>query len=242
MMHRKKDQSAGLPRRGFLGRLFVFIGVILLTKNRAISAFAKRRWQLSSDTDPGNLIYENPADLDIRKLPLTKLNKFGVSGTDNHITNMDTWFLEVEGLVSIPRKFSYLALKSRPLFEHKALLTCPGSFSCVGLWQGFSLWNLLEQHGISPKATHIDIKGPPGKYRKIVRFPLDDIRGNKVFLAYAVNNQPLPREHGFPLRAVAQDYIGAKWVKYVYGIEAVYHSESPREKKHAESGGSAFFP
>jgi len=52
------------------------------------------------------------------------------------------------------------------------------------------------------------------------QFPIADIRSNKVFLAYAVNGEKLPQQHGFPLRIVAEDYYGSDWVKYVYKIEA----------------------
>ena len=69
--------------------------------------------------------------------------------------------------------------------------------------------------------THISVYGPQGPYEKVERFPISDIRSDKVFLAYQVNGEELPQKHGFPLRIVAEDYYGDEWVKYVYKIEAI---------------------
>lgn len=46
------------------------------------------------------------------------------------------------------------------------------------------------------------------------------ILSDQVFLAYQINDQILPREHGFPLRVVAEGYSGYDWVKYVDQITA----------------------
>ena len=69
--------------------------------------------------------------------------------------------------------------------------------------------------------TDIIVSGPQGSYEKVEKFPIGDIRSDKVFLAYQVNGQRLPQKHGFPLRIVAEDYYGDEWVKYVYKIEAL---------------------
>jgi sulfoxide reductase catalytic subunit YedY len=37
----------------------------------------------------------------------------------------------------------------------------------------------------------------------------------KIFLAYRVNGQELPKKHGFPLRLVYEDAYGSEWIKYV---------------------------
>ncbi|HHP7236161.1 MAG TPA: molybdopterin-dependent oxidoreductase [Desulfobacterales bacterium] len=44
---------------------------------------------------------------------------------------------------------------------------------------------------------------------------------DQVFLDYEVNGVPLPQKHGFPLRLVAEDHYGARWVKSVDRITAV---------------------
>jgi sulfoxide reductase catalytic subunit YedY len=49
---------------------------------------------------------------------------------------------------------------------------------------------------------------------------MEDILSDKVFLAFGVNGEDLPRKHGFPLRVVAEDYYGYDWVKYVYRVTA----------------------
>jgi len=237
---RRTLPCSGVKRRRFIGMLFVFMGYSLFLKTQAITALAQFRRLLVPDTDLGNLLYEDPADLDIRNLPVTEPGKLGVSGTDDHVADMDTWRFKLAGLVQNPRRFSYTEILNLPRLERKVLLICPGTFAFVAQWRGFSLWDLLQQHGLSAEATHVNIKGPPEKYRKVVRFRLDEIQNNNVFLAFEVNGQKLPLKHGYPLRAVAEFHVGAKWAKYVYEVEAVHREEQTPEKTHTE--GSAFFP
>jgi len=78
------------------------------------------------------------------------------------------------------------------------------------------LLNMTEaQAGI----THITLRGADTYIEKIDRFAIEKIRANKVFLAYQVNGKTLPKKHGFPLRAVAEDNYGSSWTKYVYALE-----------------------
>ena len=53
--------------------------------------------------------------------------------------------------------------------------------------------------------------------------PFDIAMDGTVFLAYRMNGVPLPREHGFPLRAVVPGIYGMKNVKWVQKVELVDH-------------------
>ncbi len=72
--------------------------------------------------------------------------------------------------------------------------------------------SLLQQANPEPTATQVRVEAREGK---TVRYPLEDLLSGKVFLAYQVNGQTLPRKHGFPLRVVAEGYYGSDWVTYV---------------------------
>ena len=92
----------------------------------------------------------------------------------------------------------------------------PGFFTNRGQWKGVSMKTLLEKAGVEKDVTHVSFSGPKGSYEKVERFPIKDILTDKVFLAYGVNGETLPKKHGFPLRLVAEGYYGDDWVKYVY--------------------------
>jgi DMSO/TMAO reductase YedYZ molybdopterin-dependent catalytic subunit len=66
----------------------------------------------------------------------------------------------------------------------------------------------------------------------IVSVPWSKVKTNKVLLAWEMNGEPLPKIHGYPLRAVVFGYIGARSVKWLYRIKAIPHpSRAPVQSR-----------
>jgi DMSO/TMAO reductase YedYZ molybdopterin-dependent catalytic subunit len=51
--------------------------------------------------------------------------------------------------------------------------------------------------------------------------PLDEAMRDGVLLAYAMNGQPLPPAHGFPLRLIVPEWYGMASVKWLQSITAI---------------------
>jgi len=185
------------------------------------SAVAKgRKIILPRETDLKTLISKNPADLDAGNLPVTPLKDFQTMGLSDHKVDPDTWRLSVQGHVKKPIDINYDQLLALPSIEREVLLICPGFFAMYGQWKGVSIVELLKAAQADESTTHVTIRGPKGDYERVERYPIEDIRTDKVFLAYQVNDQSLPEKHGFPLRLVAEGHYGSEWIKYVYGVSA----------------------
>jgi len=89
-----------------------------------------------------------------------------------------------------------------------------------GKWKGIAIKKLMERAQPSPNVSKVHIYGrSPGLGDRKETFSFDDVSSGQVFLAHAVNGQPLPRKHGFPLRVVAEGHWGSHWAKYVYKLE-----------------------
>jgi sulfoxide reductase catalytic subunit YedY len=175
---------------------------------------------LPKGTKRSSLINKNPNSLDTRNLEITPLKDFETMGITDHEVDLDTWRLEVSGHIKRPLQLSYAELLALPPIEKKVLMICPGVFVNHGKWKGISIGRLLKMAQVKDDATHVTIQGPKGPYAKTERFLLKDALLEKVFLAYQVNGERLPKKHGFPLRTVAEEHYGYDWVKYVYRISA----------------------
>ncbi len=217
----KPEQS----RRFFLKKIFLYwAGTGLFTT--PIIASIQKAWATSKriilprGTKMSSLVDKNPATLDARNLEIMSLGDFETMGLTDHEVNLDTWRLEVTGAVKHPLSLSYSQLTAMPAIERNVLLICPGFFTNHGHWRGISIGELLKLAGAKEDITHVSIRGPQGRYANMEKFPMAEIISDQVFLAYQVNGQKLPRKHGFPLRAVAEDHYGSEWVKYVHRIEA----------------------
>jgi DMSO/TMAO reductase YedYZ molybdopterin-dependent catalytic subunit len=222
------------------GRLVLAGSPLLLLLKRA---WALTRRLLPAGTDPGSLIYEDPEQLDPRNLSITPVTKFGTMGLTAHRVDVARWRLTVGGSVTRPQRLSLTQIKALPVIERAVLLICPGVFAYYARWRGVSLQVILQQAGVSPQATHVEVSGPSGESSRTERFSIDQVRSDKVFLAYGANSRPLPEKHGFPLRLVAEDEVGSRWIKFVDTIEAVIGKpDPPRSEIRKQPGEPAFIP
>jgi DMSO/TMAO reductase YedYZ molybdopterin-dependent catalytic subunit len=198
---------------------FLSTGILLSPFFSAIRwAWAASRRALVKGTTRESLINEDPAALDATNLEITPLKDFGTMGPTDQVVDRARWHLEVSGQVKRTLRFTYAELTALPSIERSVLLICPGFFANHGLWKGVSINGLLQQADFERTARQVVIQARGGK---IATFPLADILSDKVFLAYQVNGEDLPRKHGFPLRVVAEDSFGSEWIKYVDKVSVV---------------------
>jgi DMSO/TMAO reductase YedYZ molybdopterin-dependent catalytic subunit len=92
-----------------------------------------------------------------------------------------------------------------------ATLVCPGFFTDEGTWTGVRISDLLERAGVMPGADQLKFVAADGKYSANLK--LDE--GESMLVAYAFEDKPLPKVHGYPLRVVARDQPGNRRVKWL---------------------------
>jgi DMSO/TMAO reductase YedYZ molybdopterin-dependent catalytic subunit len=162
------------------------------------------------------LVNVNPANVDNSKLPVTPVNKIHLTGSDPGI-DITNYRLTVDGLVDKPLSLTYEDIKQYPTVTEVVLLICPGLFADNAEWTGVPVATILAQAGLKQEGYGIITFYESGQYKK--SFYLKDLQGDGVFLAYMVDGQVLPKEHGFPLRLVVKGQWGNNWVKWVDRIE-----------------------
>jgi sulfoxide reductase catalytic subunit YedY len=212
-------------RRQFVMLLSRFLAAVGLAAHPAFAcierAFAATpRRLLPKETDLQSLRNEHPATLDTRHLDILPIDQFKTMGISDHTVDLDQWRLTVTGKVQRPLSLTYAELLALPAVEENVLLICPGIFTIHARWKGVAVHEILRTARALADVATITLHGPQGPYEKVEGFKPEELAAGRVFLAYAVNGQTLPRKHGFPLRVVAGDRFGSDWVKYVYKIEA----------------------
>jgi sulfite oxidase len=108
--------------------------------------------------------------------------------------------------------------------ETKGLQWNVGAISCAE-WEGVRLADVLADAGFpvrqgiegDTEAKHVQFSGMEAYGASIPIQAALDPRGD-VILAYAMNGEPLPRDHGFPLRAIVPGHVAARSVKWLSRI------------------------
>ena len=131
----------------------------------------------------------------------------------------EEWSLRVHGMVERELTLDFEALMARPLIERDVTLACVSNEIGGGLignarWIGAPLADLLAEAGIDPAATQLVSTSDDGFTAGTPVSAVTD--GRDAMLAVAMNGEPLPIEHGFPVRMVVPGLYGyvsaTKWV------------------------------
>ncbi|HEV8374352.1 MAG TPA: molybdopterin-dependent oxidoreductase, partial [Actinomycetota bacterium] len=154
------------------------------------------------------------------------------------------WRLVVDGSVRRPLTLTLEELQARPAVTRPVTLECAGNgrarlspraisqpwlLEAVGTaaWTGTPLWPLLQEAGVAADATEVVFVGldsgvEGGVEQRYARsLPVAETRREEVLLAYGVNGQPLPPQHGFPLRLLVPGWYGMTSVKWLERITVV---------------------
>ena len=203
-------------RRDFLKTLLA-AGLLLTAPFSSFfrSLRAAEKIILPKGTNKDDLVFKDPRELDTRNLELTPLKQFETMGETDFKVDPEKWQLEITGRVGKPLILSYSQVLALPSIEKAVLLICPGFFTNHGLWKGIHMQELLKKVEAEQTASRVTFFFTGGPYERQEEYSMEEVLSGRVFLAYAVNGEKLPQKHGFPLRVVAEDHLGSRWVKYV---------------------------
>ena len=129
------------------------------------------------------------------------------------------WSLTIDGLVDRPFTLTWADLVGLPALERDVTLACVsndlgGDLIGNARWRGVATAALLERAGVRAGADQVLSRSADGFTVSTPLAALTDGRG--AMLAYAMNGEPLPAEHGYPVRLLTpglSGFVGAtKWV------------------------------
>ena len=132
----------------------------------------------------------------------------------------EAWTLKITGMVENPIQINYAELTAKPLVEHMTTLTCVsnevgGDLAGNALWLGYPIRELLAEAKPLAGADMVLSKSHDGWTASTPLTALTDPK-REAILAIGMNGEPLPIEHGFPVRMVVPGLYGyvsaTKWV------------------------------
>jgi DMSO/TMAO reductase YedYZ molybdopterin-dependent catalytic subunit len=179
----------------------------------------------------------------------------------------DTWRLSVGGLVTRRLSFDLDALRQRPPTTVRVAMECAGNgrarlqprpqsqpwlVEAVGTaeWTGVPLRDVLTEAGLDQSALEVVFTGADHGIERGVEqdyqrsLTIAEAMREEMLLAYQMNGQPLPPQHGYPLRLVAPGWYGMAHVKWLRDITVIgvpftgfQQAVAYRFRQHADEPG-----
>ncbi|MGZ5306028.1 MAG: sulfite oxidase [Actinomycetota bacterium] len=131
----------------------------------------------------------------------------------------EDWQLRIHGMVERELTLTFDQLMARSLIERDVTLTCVsnevgGGYVGNASWLGAPLKDVLEEAGVAPGADQLVSRSVDGFTAGSPTAVVMD--GRDAMLAIAMNGEPLPLDHGFPVRMVVPGLYGyvsaTKWI------------------------------
>ena len=156
---------------------------------------------------------------------ITPNNEFYLTTYSDKVPDIDpkAFGLRIEGLVERPYTLTLKEIEAMKDKTEFVTLECIGNSvggDSIGnaLWEGVTLKKVIEK--ASPKQGIVKtVFYAEDGYSDSIPYSLS--LSDEVFLAFRMNGEPLPRQHGYPLRAIVPGIYGMKHVKWLSKVELV---------------------
>lgn len=141
---------------------------------------------------------------------------------DTPAVSKDSWNLRVWGL-AMPKTLTWDDLMAMPQSEFTADFHCVTTWSKLDVqWRGVKVTDFMKSIELDPKATHV-MEHCYGDYT--TNLALEDFLREENFFAHTLFDEPLPADHGGPLRLVVPHLYAWKSAKWLNGLEFLDHEE-----------------
>ncbi|GAA3666097.1 molybdopterin-dependent oxidoreductase [Microbacterium marinilacus] len=223
-------EPRGIARRSFLiatagvGVAAVVVGVGARLLNVTTASLDAVRRELALPAPRSTVTIPEGAELDVEGIsPLVTPNAdFYRVDTALTVPRVDptTWRLVIDGMVDQRVELTFDDLVGMGLDEYAVTLTCVSNEIGGGLvgnaiWQGVPIRDILRMAGPQAGADMVLSTSADGYTASTPLEALTDDSRDAI-LAVAMNGEPLPLEHGFPVRMVVPGLYGyvsaTKWV------------------------------
>ena len=127
------------------------------------------------------------------------------------------WDFRVYGSVESSIRLTWNEFNALPKIETQSDFHCVTRWSRFdNRWRGVSVRDLLDLAKPKPEAAFVLVHAEQGYTANV---PLADLQRSNVLLATHHDGQPLPADHGYPLRLIVPHLYAWKSVKWVRGFE-----------------------
>jgi DMSO/TMAO reductase YedYZ molybdopterin-dependent catalytic subunit len=213
----------------------------------AVAAVLPRVVRAADQADQSRMIVRSPRPEDL-EMPLDGFTDWITPIDRSILCPLSTYTpkrsLKIDGVVEQPMTLTRDDLKKLPRVELVGVLECAGNgrtfyqphvpgtqwaFGSIGngRWAGVRLRDVLQKAGIKSSAKEILCDGADVPLGKMPDFQRTITTAKALhpdtLLAYEMNGQALPVQHGFPLRVIAPGWAGDSWVKWLQHIEVLDH-------------------
>jgi DMSO/TMAO reductase YedYZ molybdopterin-dependent catalytic subunit len=131
------------------------------------------------------------------------------------------WDFRLWGLVTTPLRLTWEEFGRLPTTKTHSDFHCVTRWSRFDNdWQGVAFKEILRLTQPKPESTHVLVHAEQGFTANV---PLADLDRDQVLLATHHDGQPLPADHGYPLRLIVPHLYAWKSVKWVRGLEFLDH-------------------
>ncbi len=126
------------------------------------------------------------------------------------------WSLSVRGMVKNPITFEYEDLFGLKKTSQVSRLKCVECWSATAQWEGFRFQEVIDRVQPDINAKYVYFQSADSYYES---YTLKELVRPRVLMVLRMNDKPLSKDHGFPLRLIAPFKYGYKNIKYITSIE-----------------------
>ncbi|MCS6813499.1 MAG: sulfite oxidase-like oxidoreductase [Cyanobacteria bacterium] len=138
------------------------------------------------------------------------------------IIKPDEWQLRVWGLAE-PATFTWVDFQQMPQTDFTADFHCVTTWSRLDIqWTGVRIVDFMQHVKLDPRATHV-MQHCYGGYT--TNLTLEDFLRSENFFAHTLFGEPLPPDHGGPMRTVVPHLYAWKSAKWISGLEFLDHEQ-----------------